>query len=790
MADYSGQTIGKYELRERLGRGGMADVYKAYQPSLDRFVAVKIIHDTMAESPEFIERFKREAQSIAGLRHNNILQVIDFDVDGDLNYMVMEYIQGGTLKDYLIQKGVLKPYEMLVISKQLADALAYAHDHGMVHRDVKPANVMFTDKSYSHTVLTDFGIAKLVDATNLTASGMMVGTPTYMSPETGRGENVDTRADIYSLGVMMYEMVTGSPPFVADAPYAVILKHISDSPPPIRHKGESIPQAVEALILKALAKSPDDRHATAAELRDAIAEAQEAALHARTTAVRTDKPATPASPTAPTDKLAKTRRDPPKQPAQKTPARPNSSNGFLLGMGAMAILVVLVVAVVVVLSNRSNEESTPITPDALPTRVAQDEVGGPADSTPTEDPQPTAITTGVPDEDDGDVQAEVDEIYSQFWEGDQDAAFEQVDAAIDANPDVGVFYELRGWLHLWSDDLDDAEQDFKDAIAREPENGDAYHGLGHTLMAMGAPEEAIANFDRALAISPDPQIYQTQANAYMMMGDVETADDVLSAGVNAFPDDLDVLLTRGMLRRDTGNPEAALADFEQIIAAEPDFADAWRELAATLVVLDDLESAEAAILRAIEIDPERADFYYTAGEGYYSVEEFERALEAFDEGVRLSDDDPWMLWMRAKTRMQLRDFEGAIEDLQKAIDIDPHVADFYVTLASIFAGPLEQPERASAVIQRGSRANAGDPWFAFEIGNAMWEFDAQEQAIEMFERAVSLEDDNPNFILRLADAYYEVDRREDALALYQRFVDLIGGEADDWIQERIDELGS
>ena len=157
MSDLSGKKFGKYQLRERLGRGGMADVYKAYQPGMDRFVAVKLLHGHLADSENFIERFKREAQSVGQLRHPNILQVIDFDVEDDVYFMVMEYIKGDTLKSYIQEKGALPSDEALQIAEQLADALDYAHSHKMVHRDIKPANVMFTDMSRKHPVLTDFG---------------------------------------------------------------------------------------------------------------------------------------------------------------------------------------------------------------------------------------------------------------------------------------------------------------------------------------------------------------------------------------------------------------------------------------------------------------------------------------------------------------------------------------------------------------------------------------------------------------------------------------------------------
>jgi uncharacterized membrane protein YgcG len=275
MASLVGEKLGKYEIHERLGRGGMAEVFKAYQPGLDRYVAIKIIGGYFADMPEFITRFKREARSIAQLRHAHIVQVFDFDVEVDMYYMVMEYIQGGTLHQRIQRHGALPVAEALRIGASLADALSYAHQRGMIHRDIKPANVMFAADGSAHPVLTDFGIARILGETALTTSGV-IGTPGYLSPEVGRGEPVDERTDIYSMGVMLYEMVTGRLPYYGDTPYAIIMKHIHDPLPSLRQLDPDLPEAAEEVIYKALAKRCDLRYQTAGDLRDALQEALDA----------------------------------------------------------------------------------------------------------------------------------------------------------------------------------------------------------------------------------------------------------------------------------------------------------------------------------------------------------------------------------------------------------------------------------------------------------------------------------------------------------------------------------
>lgn len=268
--ELAGKTLSKYELRDRIGRGGMAEVYRAYHASLDRFVAIKILHPFLGEDPEFKERFEREARSVAQLRHPNIVQVYDFDFDPEreLYYMVMEYVEGPTLRTRLMELGFdnqcFTISEAVQIIRPVAAALGYAHSRGMVHRDIKPANVML-DKD-GRVVLTDFGIARIVSGPAMTTSGSMVGTPAYMSPEQGLGQPGDHRSDIYSLGVVLYQLVTGVLPFQAETPIAVVLKHVNEPLPSPCEFNPDIPDEMERILMMALAKSPEERYQTIDEM--------------------------------------------------------------------------------------------------------------------------------------------------------------------------------------------------------------------------------------------------------------------------------------------------------------------------------------------------------------------------------------------------------------------------------------------------------------------------------------------------------------------------------------------
>lgn len=262
MPDLTGHELGRYHLLEKLGEGGMATVYKAYDTRLEREVAVKIIRRE-AFPPEVIEhmlkRFEREAKAMAKLSHSNIVKVHDYGEHEGSPYIVMELLSGGTLKQRLGKPVQWQKAVSLV--EPIARALGYAHSEGILHRDVKPANILITKSG--EPILTDFGIAKLLeqeDGHTLTGTGVGVGTPEYMAPEQGLGSKVDGRADIYSLGIVLYEIITGRKPFLADTPLAVLYKQMNDPLPRPAVLVPGLPESVEQMLLKALAKQPDARY--------------------------------------------------------------------------------------------------------------------------------------------------------------------------------------------------------------------------------------------------------------------------------------------------------------------------------------------------------------------------------------------------------------------------------------------------------------------------------------------------------------------------------------------------
>ncbi len=266
-ASLVGHTMGPYQLVERLGQGGMATVYKAYEPSLDRHVAVKILPQFMARDPQFMDRFRREAKAVAQLSHPNIVPIHSFGEQDGLPYIAMRYVEGETLKH--ARDGACAPEEAIRLLLPVLEALDYAHQEGIIHRDIKPSNVLMADGDWP--LLADFGLAKMVKgSTQITATGVGVGTPAYMSPEQGQGTGVDQRTDIYSLGIVLYEMLTGDVPFRADTPMAVVIKHITAPLPMPREVNPAIPEPLERVILKATAKNPANRYQSAQAFMQAL----------------------------------------------------------------------------------------------------------------------------------------------------------------------------------------------------------------------------------------------------------------------------------------------------------------------------------------------------------------------------------------------------------------------------------------------------------------------------------------------------------------------------------------
>jgi tRNA A-37 threonylcarbamoyl transferase component Bud32/Tfp pilus assembly protein PilF len=627
MSDLTGQTLGKYQLVERLGRGGMADVYKGYQPGLDRYVAVKVMHPHLAENADFITRFRREAKSVAELRHPYIVQVFDFDVQGDNYYMVMEYIEGGrTLKQVLqelAERAERLPLEQtLDIVAKLADALAYAHNLGMIHRDIKPANVLIA--SLDRPVLSDFGIARLMNESGLTVSGMLIGTPAYMSPEQGRGERIDARSDIYSLGIVLYEMLTGRPPYDADTPYAIILKHINDPLTPPHVLTSPMPEAVERIVLKCLAKDAEDRFASMAALREALRNAQ--------SAIGVQQTASTIAAAAPT-------QQPIAQPtlAAPTAVAPASRSGSVkpvyLIAGACTVIALLAVALFLIFRPRPDDAG----------RLDRPPLGAAAtDKVP---PRPTNAPPPDPA-----ITQQLEAGYRElFINDDNNAAHEIFDRAVRAAPDDP--YALTGR-----------------AIAQLRRYSEVAPALADLEQAEKViPDAALVHFARGLLYTRAEYQDEQQAEAHFTRT-IDTCGDHALLCANAYYE-------RGQLRAwSLDNVRGGLADLDRAIELHPERQqlDAWYARRASLrfELADDLDGAMADLQKAYEISGYPESLQQAA---VYAVKagEYDRALTVYEQIIDKTAGDPRYLAQRAYVEMLSGDAAAAQQTADRALSLHP-----------------------------------------------------------------------------------------------------------------------
>jgi serine/threonine protein kinase/lipoprotein NlpI len=603
VAEYIGQTFGNYQIQERLGRGGMAEVYRAYHPNLNRSVAVKVLHPHLAEAADFIGRFRREAQAVARLHHPHIVQVYDFDAQNDVNYMVMELVEGQSLKallDDLFLRGERLPLPVtLAIFQAVLDAIGYAHSQGMAHRDLKPANVMLANKkeegsnvkeeekpssfllpSSFRPVLMDFGIAKIIGSEKFTATGAAIGTPAYMSPEQGQGEAGDERSDLYALGIMLYECLTGQVPYEGDTSVSVLLKHITAPVPALRAVRPDLPEALERVVSSALAKDPRDRFQTAKEFWDALAAVADAGEHPTTApAARTVSTPTPRSPI-----------ELPTRPRLAL-SKPLTWGVALLGVALLALAGFLLwprllgpapttQARALLAESKYQQAADAFTSiltsdtdnvDALLGRAEAYEALGQVEDALADVEQALAL---APDNSAG--YRERGRLLAQYFGEDLAVVLSDLDRAVElAGSDpaqAARAHYTRGWVYFnFADrDLAAALNDLQQATALDPQLFDAQLTLARALLANGQAPEAITPANRAIELTPTSALpHHLRAQINFALNDLHAAQDDLTAALERETDAqlLAVLYTeRAHLAGLLGDEGGALADVQTALS--------------------------------------------------------------------------------------------------------------------------------------------------------------------------------------------------------------------------------
>jgi serine/threonine-protein kinase len=470
----------------------MATVFKAYHANLDRYVAIKVLHPAFKQDPQFLTRFQREARIVARLQHPAIVPVYDFNEHNGQPYLVMRFIEGETLKARL-SRGDLPLPEVRRVLQPVGEALQYAHGQGVLHRDVKPSNILLTPDG--QVFLADFGLARIAQAGESTLSqDALVGTPQYISPEQARGDsNLDARTDIYSLGVVLYELLIGRVPYQADTPYAVIHDHIYAPLPLPRSIKPGFPESLERVLLKALAKERDDRYASVAELMTAFETAARAIISEAPTQV-SEQPAAVVPP--PMIPAAAPALAPSSTQAAVPPAPPKSKKPLWIGVGVVALIAVAVISLLIVSRNR-----------AVPPPVAQQ----PAQQVPGA-PQPPADQR-PPDIAPLEAQfLRANELVSQDKLEQAGPEFRQVaqnaEKMLEADPDLppdklAQLHSLAGQSWLAIDQADRAQAHFQALVDLAPRTAEPLVGLAAAQLLQDQVDQAHNTLDRAIRLNPD-----------------------------------------------------------------------------------------------------------------------------------------------------------------------------------------------------------------------------------------------------------------------------------------------
>lgn len=707
MADLTGRSLGPYRVLEQLGVGGMATVYKAYHAVMDRYVAIKVLPDNLARDPSFRTRFEREARTIARLEHRHILPVYDVAEDDGIPYLVMRFTDGGDLSG-LIAGGTLSIPRAAALVAQVADALDYAHRQGVIHRDVKPANVLIGRDG--DALLSDFGIAKIYsEAQQLTSDGMMVGTPAYMAPEQLKGQAVDARTDIYSLGVVLYQALTGECPFVAETPLAVAMMHVHNPLRPPRQINPAIPEALERIIFRAMAKNADDRFQTAGAMAQALRAAVASTPATQSLALPESSAPAIAPPTPHTPLPAQeTAAQPAIPPAPPTPvpapaAPPSRASARWLPIvgGLLALVVIVGVA-------------------AFALRPGQDTPGAQSGNSAAQ-PSAAAVATAALDPAVDDVIAKT---AQQLDAGETSAAMETLKPALEARPDDPNLLALRGIANLSNVGPDAARADIDRALSLAPNNPLVYFARGLINQRTDRPDDAIADYSKAIELDP------TFARAYyqrsILMGypksdpaaqrrDLDRTIELEPAYVPARIDrawslyygsqeaqalpDLEQVLSadasnsaalrlRALIFTRQGKLDEARRDFDAAVAAAPDDGSLRRDRLEFLVRQHDFEPALADADKLVALDESDPQRYELRGFVLHALGRDDQALQAFEKALLIGGNETWAArYGRGLALLGLKRTQDALNEL---LAVQDH-RDDTSPLSDLFFGTSAMP---------------------------------------------------------------------------------------------------
>ncbi len=653
----SGQTLGQYELKELIGRGGMGAVYRGYQPTLDRSVAIKVMSLSVVNEPGYAERFNREAKIVASLEHPQIVPLYDYGISGDVSYVVMRLLTGGSLEDRMRRGERLSLTEIATLLRQITAALEYAHSRGLIHRDIKPSNVMFDGRGDAY--LVDFGIAKLLQSSQvLTTHTALLGTPSYMAPEQWMDQDLTPAADQYALGILTYQLLTGELPFEATTPYALMNKHINQAPPSPQVLRPDVPQNVAAVVQRAIAKAPADRFPTVtayAAVFETATKDREADLKTTPISLPISARTKPAPTAAATDQLPQTR-----------PQRRPQSRGLITGVAVLALIGVIVV----LLQSIGQPPAAPVTPTEIAAVLVTEEataestaealaaataaVEPPSTRTPrptftpvppSRTPRPTQTSTGTDLTPTLTGYQNFTQGMQAFDSGDNEAAIAYFTQTIALDPGYVDAYYFRGVAYYYTARLNAALRDYTQTLALKPDYLDAYANRAQVQYELGAYAAALTDIDASL------DIYEENSGAHYL---------------------------RAQIQLQLSNPTEALADFTRVLEIDPEWTGVHAERGWVYFDQGDYAAALNDFEAYLATDPQNIDALHAKAEAQDALEDKEAALATFGVTLALDDYDSYALRRSGDLLYDLQRWDEAVAMYERYLQIDGDASESYV----------------------------------------------------------------------------------------------------------------
>jgi serine/threonine protein kinase/Tfp pilus assembly protein PilF len=744
--------LGPYEVLGRIGQGGMGIVLKAYDTPLKRIVAVKVLMPALAGNAVAKRRFEREAQAAAAVCHEHVVTIHAVDEAAGLPYLVMQLIAGQSLQQKLSRDGPLGLKETLRIGMQIASGLAAAHAQGLVHRDIKPANILL-ENGVARVKITDFGLARAIDDTSLSQSGIVAGTPTYMSPEQARGEPIDHRTDLFSLGSVLYAMCTGQAPFRAESTVA-ILRKVSDEPPrPVRALNPDVPEWLAQTIAKLMAKDPAERYQTAAEVADLLAR--------RLAAVQQPAALEPTATLLPVPPLRVDRH----------------GNRMTLASLVAVIVALGALAVWWVVHSRPAPDTQA---SSAPIRAAATQPA-PTAATPEKVTRPTAaaeiqaaksadqMAAGAEASRRGDaVQAVVhytnavqldptstgpllaragEYIGDRFknWPG----AIADTTEAIRIDPRSAEAYAVRAVAEERSGDHHRAIADANEALRIEPTQRYAYAARGSAYNSLREWDRAIADLDEALRQTPNASwLLAIRSWAYRSKGDLDHALADINRAIELDPAVADFWLRRGQIRARKNDFVHALDDLNESLrkGSATDRPALLRERSEVQSSLHKFDAAIADLTEAIQLDPKNVDGLLKRARPYArnEIENWQGAIADTTAILRIDARNVAAYERRCYAYMRAGDAHRAIADANAMLKIDPNNAAAYSHRGSAYLG-LREWDRSIADFDTFLARDPNAAWPVFLRGQAYQGKGDLERALADFSRAIELDRNTNHF---------------------------------------------